>query len=243
MSFSLMKRYADLVVVLNSTTRRELVDYGVPTEKVAASSGGVNLAEIESMRPDPTVNYDACFVGRIHPGKGVFDLVDIWTKVVERRHNAKLAIIGSGSPHYLNILTEMIHSNGLDKNVKLLGFIPMPFGVMKSSKLLVYPDHEAGYGWGLAVCEALACGRPVVAYDLPVYREFFREGIYLVRFKNLVDFAEIIVRMLENDIRRNDVGQRGKDFVQRYDWGSVADHLMLEFVDMMKRSNRPENVS
>ena len=39
--------------------------------------------------------------------------------------------------------------------------------VVKSVLVFVFPSHEEG--WGIAICEAMACGLAVVAYDLPAY--------------------------------------------------------------------------
>ncbi|HEV2119144.1 MAG TPA: glycosyltransferase family 4 protein [Candidatus Bathyarchaeia archaeon] len=226
LSFSLMRRYADLVIVLNSTTRGQLIRCGIPEEKIFISSGGVDLAQIEAAESGIDSPYDACFVGRIHPGKGVLDLAEIWEKVVAIKSDARLAIVGSGSPYYVDMLVESLRAKNIARNVDMLGFRASPFGLMKSSKILLYPDHEAGYGWGLAVCEALACGIPVVAYDLPVYREFFQEGMSLVRFRNTAEFAKATLDVLDNDSKRKDLGRRGKDFVRKYDWKGVSDTLL-----------------
>jgi glycosyltransferase involved in cell wall biosynthesis len=100
---------------------------------------------------------------------------------------------------------------------------------MKSSKVLLYPDHEAGFGWGLAVCEALACGIPVIAYNLPAYREFFREGTHLVEFGDLAEFAKATLEILNNESARIELGSKGKEFVQRYDWEIVSKDLLSAF--------------
>jgi glycosyltransferase involved in cell wall biosynthesis len=239
LSFSLMRRFADLVIVLNSTTRNQLVQCGIPGEKIFNSSGGVDLAQIEAAKGRIDSPYDACFVGRIHPGKGVLDLAEIWEKVVANKSDARLAIIGSGSPYYVDMLAESLRAKGIASNVEMLGFRASPFGLMKSSKVLLYPDHEAGYGWGLAVCEALACGTPVIAYDLPVYREFFQEGMYLVRFRDTEEFAKATLDVLGNDNKRKDLGQKGKDFVRKYDWKGVSDNLLSALEEISRgRTNR-----
>jgi glycosyltransferase involved in cell wall biosynthesis len=228
-SFSLMKRFADFVIVLNSTTRNQLIRYGIPEEKIISSSGGVDLAQIESAKRELQFRYDACFVGRIHPGKGVLDLAEIWQRVVAKRRDAKLAVIGGGSQYYVDMFTDSLRKRGITRNVDMLGFKPFPFSLMKSSKVLLYPDHEAGYGWGLAVCESLACGTPVIAYDLPVYREFFQEGMQLVRFGDIGEFAEATLDALGNDTKRNSLGRRGQQSVRKYDWKYVSDNLLSAF--------------
>ena len=54
------------------------------SEKISASKSNRKFAS------------DAVFVGRLHPTKGIFDLVEIWKKVVNEKPNAKAIIIGGG---------------------------------------------------------------------------------------------------------------------------------------------------
>lgn len=229
LSFSLMKHFADLIIVLNSTTERQLVEYGIPKEKIYKSSGGVDTVELDATRPEANRRYDGCYVGRIHPGKGVLDLADIWKGVTEKKSDARLAIIGTGSPFYTKMFVDDLKSKKVEANVDMFGFRPSPFGIMKSSKLLLYPDYEAGYGWGLSICEALACGLPAVAYDMPVYREAYSDGVILVKTGDTSAFAKEVVDLLQNENKRKVLGQRGKRCVQKYDWMQVADDLLAVF--------------
>lgn len=198
-SFFLIKHCADLVIVLDSTTAKQLKQYGIPGEKIYKSSGGVNIVELERAPRKAGIEYDACFLGRLHPGKGTEDLIKIWKIVTDTVKDAKLAVIGCGSAPYVNAFKKAIEREKLESNIYMLGFLSKPFEVVKSSKILVYPDHEAGYGWGLAICEALACGVPVVAYNLPAYREAYKDGIIFIRFKDIKQFAENILYLLQNE--------------------------------------------
>jgi len=241
LSFSLMKHFADLIIVLNSTTKRQLVEYGIPREKIYKSSGGVDTLMLDATRAEANRRYDGCYVGRIHPGKGVLDLADIWKRVTEKKEDARLAIVGTGSPFYTKMLIDDLKENGVEANIDMLGFHSSPFGVMKSSKVLLYPDYEAGYGWGLSICEALACSIPAVAYDMPVYKEAYSDGVILVRAGDTREFAEKIVDLLQNEDKRKALGRRGKKCVQKYDWMQVADDLLVVFKQVQKSRKSSRN--
>ena len=90
----------------------------------------------------------------------------------------------------------------------------------KSSEVFVFPSHEEG--WGIAICEAMACGLPVVAYDLPVYREIFTQGIITVPLKDIKAFSEKVVNLLENDKERHVLGDKARSQATVYDWDTVA---------------------
>jgi len=64
----------------------------------------------------------------------------------------------------------------LDEDVVLLGTVPdaeLP-GWYAAADVLAFPSTKEG--WGLAVLEAMSAGLPVVASDLPVFREYLRPG-------------------------------------------------------------------
>lgn len=64
----------------------------------------------------------------------------------------------------------------LDDDVVLLGTVPdaeLP-GWYAAADVLAFPSTKEG--WGLAVLEAMSAGLPVVASDLPVFREYLRPG-------------------------------------------------------------------
>jgi glycosyltransferase involved in cell wall biosynthesis len=225
-SFLLIRIFADVIIVVNSHVENRLREIGIPDKKIYRSNCGIDFEAIQRVPPSKNYQYDACFVGRLHPGKGTDDLIKIWSKVVKEIKNAKLAIVGSGSSLYVNRLIKEIKEKHLENNVHLLGFLPFPFEVMKSSKVLLYPDHEAGYGWGIAIAEALACGIPVVAYDLPVYRELYGDKVCLVKPWDIDSFSRKVTTLLKDDKKRQELGEKGRDYVKKYDWNLIAEDLL-----------------
>jgi len=233
-SLHIIKKIADMIIVVNFYVHQRLIKLGVPKSKIFRSNCGIDYELIQKV-PPVSCKYDACFVGRIHPAKGVFDLIKIWEKVVKLKKNAKLAIVGSGSSEYVNALISIVRKKDLHKNIFLLGFDPLPYRVMKSSAMLLYPDHEAGYGWGIAIAEALACGIPVIAYSLPVYKEIYDDVIWYVKYRDYDEFADKILLLLENKGLRSLIGNRGREYVKRYDWSTIVNNLLCEIMRRISR--------
>ena len=127
-----------------------------------------------------------------------------------------------------------IKEENLDLNVFMLSLIGKDaLGIVKSSKVFVFPSHEEG--WGIAICEAMACGLPVVAYDLPVYREIFKQGIATVPLKDFKRFSEEVINLLENYEERLILGKKARSQATLYDWDSVAAReLSLMKNDLMR---------
>ena len=226
-SFAFIKRYADLIIVLNSTVKNQLVRLGFSEARIHVIGAGVDVAQINRVKPRADAHYDACFLGRLHPSKGIFDLPEIWQLVVSRKKDARLAVIYVGSKKMENVFAAVVDQKNLGSNITMLPISGEDaLSIVKSSDVFVFPSHEEG--WGIAICEAMACGLPVVAYDLPAYKEIYRQGIVKISLKNIRSFSNEVVNLLQNDKERRTLGEKGRLQVKMYDWNIVAARELLQ---------------
>lgn len=222
LSILIMKRYVDMVFVLCHEDIDFLASKGIEREKIIVIWGGVDATLIGDIKVYEKL-YDACFIGRFHPQKGLLDLIESWRLVVEQKKDASLVIIGWGDKKIESNVRDRIRLCGLTDNVRLLGFCDgaRKYRIMKESRVFVFPsNHES---WGIVVLEAIACGIPVVAYDLPVLKRNFQGGIKFVELGNYRQFADAIISVLENSTEYNDLQEKGIDTASKYSWESLAD--------------------
>ena len=92
--------------------------------------------------------------------------------------------------------------------------------IMKSCRVFVFPSHEEG--WGIAISEAMACGLPVIAFDLPVYRFIFGDVIETVPMKDFESFSEKIIKLLDDEEARKILIQRSEAHLSKHDLSDVA---------------------
>ncbi len=229
------KRWADQVLVLNKMDKEYLVyNKGVNESKVSVVNGGVDYNHINSLKTDVKL-YDGVFLGRFHPQKGIFDLIRIWKLICEKKPNAKLCIIGSGSESMTEKITAVITENNLSKNVILVGSKTgdEKFLLLKSSTIFLCPSHYESFA--IVIAEAMACGLPVVAYDLPIYKDLYGENISKAPLGDLNQFADAVMNFLINDELRRIFGLAGQKFIERYDWDKVAKHEIMLIEGTIKK--------
>jgi len=142
--------------------------------------------------------------------------------VCKERTDAKMLVIGGGEKYYINKFSEEVKKAGLERNIIYAGPARdrRKYTLLKSAKLFSFPSYEEG--WGIVVGEAMACGLPVVAYDLPAYKGTFRKGIITIPLRNKEQFASAIVRLLMRDDLRQELGEEAKIQAKEYDWDSIA---------------------
>ena len=121
-------------------------------------------------------------VGGIEPRKGSDTLVQAIASLRQSGRRPVLAVVGGHSfqdyrPYRERVLASLPDLGlRLEEDVLLLGTVPdaeLP-AWYAAADVLAFPSTKEG--WGLAVLEAMSAGLPVVASDLPVFREYLRPG-------------------------------------------------------------------
>lgn len=220
LSVQMIKYFADKVITLPSV-KRQAMDRGISEYKVRVTGNGINLKCIERA-PKGKYDYDACFLGRTVPLKGIYDLIIIWKYVCSKIPNVKLVIIGESPPEYGRMLSKRIETNSLSANVVLKGYLPEKnkYAVLKASKIFTFPSYEEG--WGISVCEAMACGLPVVAYDLPAY-DLFKDVIFKAPRGDKRAFSEMVWKLLLDEKLRKEASEKAKEIANQFDWDTLAE--------------------
>lgn len=214
---------ADFIFAINKDIKKFLIESGIPEKKIKIVGNGVNLEEIKKVK-SKNKRYDGCFIGRFHPQKGILDLVKIWKIVTGKKPSAKLVIIGSGELE--SELRKEIERNHLQKNITLAGHLDgrEKFSLVKSSKLLLFPSTYES--WGIVAAEAMACGLPVVAYDLPVYKDIFKKGMVRVKISDTKSFAQQVLNLLGSPPLYKRLSREALAQAAVYSWKNVAKEEM-----------------
>ncbi len=229
------RRWADQILVLNKMDQEYLVkDRGIAESRISVVNGGVDFGHLRGLCGKKTKTYDGIFLGRFHPQKGIFDLLKIWKLVCTKKPEAQLCMIGGGRPSLEEKVKAIIKENNLCENIELVGFKQgdEKFLLLKSSSIFLCPSYYESFA--IVVAEAMACGLPVVAYNLPIFNDIYRGNILQVPLGDINKFADAVIDFLNNDGLRRSFGLKGQKFVQKYDWDEIAEkeyQLIIELLD------------
>ncbi len=221
-SFARINRLADKIINLNYQVQDELTGkYHFDKKKIVVNPCGIDLEYFKNIKVKKTAN-QCCFIARLVPSKGIFELPEIWSEVVKKVPTAKLKIIGGGSDEIKSKLQASFDILGISKSVEIMGFLENDeaYKILKSSEVFIFPSHEEGFG--IAVAEAFASGVPVVAWDLPVYKEVFDHLVETASIGNKKSFAEKISSLLKNRKKLAELASQGENMIRKYSWDEIA---------------------
>jgi glycosyltransferase involved in cell wall biosynthesis len=222
--FKLIKKYSDLIFVTNDLDRYHFIDKKISSSQVIAIKGGVDL-DLPNQTPEPKEKkFDAVFIGRLHPQKGVIELIDIWNYVCTKKRDAKLAIIGVGELE--NDVRQKVSKYNLNKNVVFYGFKDgiEKNVIFKNSKLVVHTSiYDSG---GMAACEAMACGLPGVSFDLPALKMYYPKGMIKIKCFDLIKFGDAILSLLSDENLYQRIKADAVDLSLEWGWENRAKKIL-----------------
>ncbi len=166
----LVNRNGSAVLVQNSDDLSALVTLGIARDRIVLISGsGVDVARLQPL-PEPQGPPTFGFVGRLLDDKGVRTLIAAHRLLRARRSDARLLIAGTPDPANPASVTqaEAESWNG-EPGVTWLGHVSDITGLWARAHVAVLPSRREGLP--LSLMEAAACGRAMIASDVPGCRE------------------------------------------------------------------------
>ncbi len=146
------------------------------------------------------------------PRKGVYDFLELSKKHPE----IKWVWVG-GFPYGI-FSSDYFHIKNMKKkcgnNVIFTGFIPDIMEAYSGADIFFMPSYAETFG--LVILEALSCGLPVLARDIPEFREIFDE---LVHFFRDLDDASIILND-DNSLKQSSIAARA--YTEQFDIKRIA---------------------
>jgi glycosyltransferase involved in cell wall biosynthesis len=149
----------------------------------------------------------------------------------------RLVIIGDELSKNPAVRRAVAHSR-IESAVRFLGFVSIETlrVFYCSAEAFAFPTLYEGFG--LAPLEAMACGAPVVASDLPSLVEAVGEAAELVSPDNVFDIERGLREVLLNRERREWLKDAGRLQAQRFHWESTAAQVLAIY-----REVAPKNVN
>jgi glycosyltransferase involved in cell wall biosynthesis len=172
----LLKRPHTAALVQNLDDRSMVAQLGVPQERIALIPGSGVDVDVLTPLPEPDGPFTIGFVGRLLDDKGVRTLVRAHEILAERGLTVRTLLAGAPDPSNPASIPDRVLAGWRKRaNLVLLGHVDDVRTVWAQAHVGILPSRREGLPKSLL--EAAACGRPLIATDVPGCREIARQGV------------------------------------------------------------------
>jgi glycosyltransferase involved in cell wall biosynthesis len=234
------------VITLSSAAKADIVKYlNIPEERITP----IYLAADDSFHPRVGKERDEAvrakyhlperfvlYLGGFDVRKQVNQLLLAYTFVIEAEGDELPLVLGGKEPLWGTTVFPDLRKYTADLNltedVRWIGFVDEEDkpSLYRLAEVFVYPSIYEGFGLG--VIEAMACGTPVVASEIPVMEEIVGNGAFLV--SNAREMAGAIIALtLQKPLRETMINQ-GLGQATKFSWRKTAKETLAVYEKVMR---------
>jgi len=228
-------KYAKKIITVSDFTKQEILSIYPKTkvDKISVIHNGYNTDIFRPVVDEEKINavldkYGITrpyflYVGRLEKKKNTPALIEALSLVRENNPEIKekLVLIGNASFGFDEV-KYVIEEFNLNQDVYIPGWVEeadLPY-VYNAASAFVFPTRHEGFG--IPILEAMACGLPVIASDLPVLREVAEEAVLYFNHNDKREIAEAMVRIVKDKALREELIAKGLMQSHKFSWEKCA---------------------
>ncbi len=235
---------ADLksAAVLHATSEAEADDCrrrGL-TQPIAVVPNGIDVPALPSRNTNPNGGTrSVLFLSRLHPIKGLKDLVEAWARV--QPVGWRMIIAGPDEDRHQKEIETLVKTLGLGEQFSFVGPVgdKEKWELYGAADLFVLPSYSESFGQ--AIGEALAAGVPVITTRATPWQEIesCRCGWWIET--GVEPLARALQTATQLDVSELDeMGQRGREMVlNNYSWRSSAERMLTVMQWLTSKAEKP----
>jgi glycosyltransferase involved in cell wall biosynthesis len=230
---------SDKIIAVSKDTQSKVVrTHRVPRDKVEVVYNGVDTGvfRVVSGNEETLIKYGLgnlkgliLSVGAVQRRKGQWRIIESLPAILKKW--PRLAYVNVGTAYdssYRDKLIERVRELGLSQAVRFIEAVPQGdlVSIVNLATVCVQPSVLEPFG--LAVAEEMACGRPVVAFDVSALPEIIENGVdgILVAPEDARGLTNSILNLLEDPSLSRRIGEAARQKVAtRFTWDMAATQL------------------
>jgi glycosyltransferase involved in cell wall biosynthesis len=212
---------------VSESTRQELINKGILEENIVLIPNAADpaLYNTNASLSLPTNRQIIGYVGRIKKYKSVDQLIVAFSKIANEFPHTEVTIIGDGDN--IDKLRKLSQEMGLSERVTFTGRVSEQEKVKLLRQMTFLVNPSAKEGWGLTVIEANACGKAVIAANVPGLKDSVvdnRTGL-LYEYGNIDSLADKMRKLLTNESLRKKLEQEAIRWAAKFTWENSANKM------------------
>lgn len=166
------------------------------------------------------------FMGRLGDRKGVYDLLEAFSLLIEKVPCAILLLGGDGEIDKVN---KIISQMNLSERIKVLGWVAGNDKIKLYEKADIYTLPSYNEGLPVSILEAMASGLPVVSTPVGGISEAVIEGVngYLVQPGDVESLYKRLMSLCQSAELRTSMGKESRELIEeKFDIQKLVSQLM-----------------
>ncbi len=214
-------------------------------QPIAVIPNGVRIDSPQISVPEPAAHESedrtALFLSRIHPKKGLINLIRAWAQLAPK--GWRLRIAGSDECGHLQKIMDLVAELNIESSVEYVGLVggERKIALYRNADLFVLPTFSENFG--VVVAEALAYGVPVITTRGAPWSDLKTYGCgWWVEIGEEPLVHALREAMALSDEERREMGARGREYVRRYDWDTIAEQTIEVYRWVLGQGAKPDCV-
>ena len=203
------------IITPTNSVKEEILQHYPSTDdkKVAVTYEGVD-EELKKAKENTALSKEFkkpffLYVGNFYPHKNVERLIEAFVKTKTDSH---LVLVGPDD-HFASQIIQLINQLNANSRVTLChqSTLSDMVYIYKNARALIHPSLSEGFG--LPIIEAAYFGLPIIASDIPVFREILGKDYISFDPRSVDDIAEKISNFIQGPtLLRSDLASIGRRF-------------------------------
>ena len=189
--------------------------------------------DTQLFQPKSSLKLDQCVIGTVRRLDKIYGIDRILKTFAQAQSQTatrlKLHIIGDGPEK--QALVQLAHELNVADDTEFLGAVPHEHVVAEYQRFDIYMSLSRNDSFGVSILEASACGLPIIATDVGGNSEVVKHNStgYLVDEVDLTMATQQLIKLINHNDTRKQLGSQGRSFVQQYyDWNQsleIMEHV------------------
>lgn len=203
---------ADILIALTEKTKKSLIVEGADPEKILVIGSGIDTNRFQPKPNNASSLLRILFVGRFEKYKGVFEILEAATNLVNDYKNIEFVFVGAGSEE--NEMYKFEKKYGLDKFVthKSIPYEKI-HEIYQSADIFIAPSKDIKTWqeqYGYMLLEAQASGLPIITTDAGSIPEVVGDAAIIVEQNDVQELTQQLKKLIENKKLRNEYGRKAR---------------------------------
>lgn len=216
---------ADVVLPMSRHIQQSLEAGGVPGRRLLTLYSALDMTRVPQQEDGRRrgrrfgIPDDVPLIGTVanlFPRKGYEVILKALPKILTSCPTMQYVLIGQGGSGYERTLRSLVRTLGLENNVRFVGFQKEVYSCLAAMDIYVHPALMEGFG--IAMLEAMAMEKPIVASRVGGIPEVVEDGVtgLLVPPGDPSALALALMRLLEEPHTRERMGRAGRERLETH---------------------------